>query len=74
MKEEALKLALDALTYIYAETSTEEDRLIDEAIIAIKQALALDKMAEEHMIYKTFEQWRSGDVLEHGVPRTEHYS
>jgi hypothetical protein len=26
------------------------------------------------MIYKTFEQWKSGNVLEHGVPRTEHYS
>jgi hypothetical protein len=26
------------------------------------------------MIYKTFEQWKSGNVLEHGVSRTEHYS
>ena len=26
------------------------------------------------MIYKTFEQWKRGNVLEHGVPRTEHYS
>jgi hypothetical protein len=26
------------------------------------------------MIYKTFEQWKSGNVLEHGVPRTEYYS
>jgi hypothetical protein len=26
------------------------------------------------MIYKTFEQWKSGNVLEHGVPRTEHYT
>jgi hypothetical protein len=26
------------------------------------------------MIYRTFEQWKSGNVLEHGVPRTEHYS
>ena len=26
------------------------------------------------MIYKTFEQWKSGNVLEHGVPRIEHYS
>jgi hypothetical protein len=29
---------------------------------------------ENTMIYKTFEQWKSGNVLEHGVPRTEHYS
>jgi hypothetical protein len=29
---------------------------------------------ENAMIYKTFEQWKSGNVLEHGVPRTEHYS
>jgi hypothetical protein len=26
------------------------------------------------MIYRTFEQWKSGNVLEHGVPRIEHYS
>jgi sugar phosphate isomerase/epimerase len=26
------------------------------------------------MIYKTFEQWKSGNVLEHGVSRTSHYS
>jgi hypothetical protein len=26
------------------------------------------------MIYRTFEQWKSGNVLEHGVPRTEYYS
>jgi hypothetical protein len=35
---------------------------------------ALDKKAKEHMIYRTFEQWKSGNVLEHGVPRTEYYS
>jgi 20S proteasome alpha/beta subunit len=39
-KDEALKLALEALTYIHSETSTEEDALIDEAIIAIEEALA----------------------------------
>ena len=39
-KDKALKLALEALEYIHAETSTEEDRLIDNAITAIKQALA----------------------------------
>jgi hypothetical protein len=26
------------------------------------------------MIYKIFEQWKNGNVLEHGVPRTEYYS
>jgi tetratricopeptide (TPR) repeat protein len=46
----------------------------EKAITAIKQALALDKKAENTMIYRTFEQWKSGNVLEHGVPRTEHYS
>ena len=45
-KDEVLDLALDALTYIHAETSTEEDELIDRAITAIKQARALDKKAE----------------------------
>ena len=35
-KDEALKLALEALTYIYTETT---DELIDEALTAIKEAL-----------------------------------
>ena len=39
-KDEALKLALEALTYIYTETTADEDELIDQAITAIKEALA----------------------------------
>jgi hypothetical protein len=29
---------------------------------------------ENTMIYRTFEQWKNGNVLEHGVPRTEYYN
>ena len=25
-------------------------------------------------IYRSFEQWKNGNVMEHGVPRTEYYS
>ena len=39
-KDEAMKLALEALTYIYTETTADEDELIDQAITAIKEALA----------------------------------
>jgi hypothetical protein len=39
-KDEVLKLALEALTYIYTETTADEDELIDQAITAIKEALA----------------------------------
>ena len=38
--EDTLKLALEALTYIYTETTADEDELIDQAITAIKKALA----------------------------------
>jgi len=38
-KDEALKLALEALTYIYTETTADEDELIDQAITVIKEAL-----------------------------------
>jgi hypothetical protein len=70
-KNEALDLALEALE-AHADIGIKSDK----AITAIKQALALDldKKAENTMIYRTFEQWKSGNVLEHGVPRTEHYS
>ena len=37
---QALELALEALTYIYTETTADEDELIDQAITAIKEALA----------------------------------
>jgi hypothetical protein len=40
MTKEVLKLALEALTYIYTETTADEDELIDKAITAIKEALA----------------------------------
>jgi len=52
-KDETLKLALEALTYIHAETSTEEDVLIDEAITAIKEALA--QPAQEPVAWGVFE-------------------
>jgi len=57
--KEALKLALEALTYIHAETSTEEDVLIDKAIIAIKEALA-----------QPAQGWKLREVYfdEHGEP------
>jgi len=74
-KDEALKLALEALEMVVVDVKTtptayEAHR---QAITAIKQALAAP-VQETAMIYKTFEQWKSGNVLEHGVPRTEYYS
>jgi len=34
-----------------------------------------DKQQEPKIdIYRSFEQWKSGNVLEHGVPRTEFYT
>ena len=46
MEREALKLALEALTYIYTETTADEDELIDQAITAIKEVLAEHAMQE----------------------------
>ncbi len=68
-KDEVLKLALEALE-AHADIGIKSDK----AITAIKQALAAPTVQENTMIYKTFEQWKNGNVLEHGVPRTEHYS
>jgi hypothetical protein len=44
----------------------------DEALDLALQAAA--SVQENTMIYKTFEQWKSGNVMEDGVPRTEYYS
>jgi hypothetical protein len=45
--KEALKLALDALTYIYTETTADEDELIDQAITALRIAIDVQNMASE---------------------------
>ena len=47
MTKEVLKLALEALTYIYTETTADEDELIDKAIAAIKEALAKEKALQD---------------------------
>ena len=39
-ERKVIELALEALTYIYTETTADEDELIDQAITAIKEALA----------------------------------
>jgi hypothetical protein len=43
MTQETLKLALEALTYIYTETTADEDELIHAAITALREALAQPK-------------------------------
>jgi hypothetical protein len=74
MKDEALALALEALGEIeWSNNSQWQSDRAKVAITAIKQASSAP-VQENAMIYKTFEQWKSGNVLEHGVPRTEHYS
>jgi hypothetical protein len=71
MTKEAMKLALEAL-----ETSMYPQQKQLQAITALREALAEQPAQQEPKIniYRSFEQWKSGNVLEHGVPRTEHYS
>jgi hypothetical protein len=60
-KDEALKLALEALTYIYTETTADEDELIDQAITAIKEALAqLEQEPVAWMSEHRFDELRKG--------------
>jgi hypothetical protein len=74
MSREAMKLALEAMER-YQVKRQDFDRFADE-IIALREALAEQPAQQEPKIdiYRSFEQWKSGNVLEHGVPRTEHYS
>ena len=46
------------------------------AALVRAEALAEQPAQQELKIdmYRSFEQWKSGNVLEHGVPRTEHYN
>ena len=80
MSKEAMKLALEALESC---TSNMDDidqsfdpEKVSQAIIILREALAEQPAQQELKIdmYRSFEQWKSGNVLEHGVPRTEHYN
>ena len=88
MSKEAMKLALEALEGMYIQGFTQDDSPINNAITALREALAEPDFWEGYVpepvkpaqqepkidIYRSFEQWKRGNVLEHGVPRTEHYS
>ena len=88
MSREAMKLALEALEGMYIQGFTQDDSPINNAIIALREELAKPDFWEGYVpepvkpaqqepkidIYRSFEQWKRGNVLEHGVPRTEHYS
>lgn len=50
---------------------------LDDAQVQTWQKALAEQPAQQEPkidIYRSFEQWKSGNVLEHGVPRTEHYS
>ena len=78
MINETLKLALEALEAMqsYAAAERKGLRICDEAITALREALAEQPAQQEPKIdmYRSFEQWKIGNVLEHGVPRTEYYN
>jgi len=78
MSKEAMKLALEALEHLQptALTSFYTIGNRDKAIAALREALAEQPAQQEPKIdiYRSFEQWKSGNVLEHGVPRTEFYT
>jgi len=74
MKDEALKLALEALGEIeWSNNSQWQSDRAKVAIFAIKQAFAVP-VQENAMIYKTFEQWMDGNFLEVKEPRKKAYS
>jgi hypothetical protein len=62
MSIEAMKQALDALTYIHAETSQEEDIVIDAAIAALRAAI---EQAEKPVAWR----WKEvkGEFVGHWV-------
>ena len=74
MSKDAMQQALEAMER-YQVKRQDFDRFADE-IIALQKALAEQPAQQEPKIdiYRSFAQWKRGNVLEHGVPRTEHYS
>jgi hypothetical protein len=59
----------------------EDQPIIMAAVTALRLEIDAQNMASKQAqqepridIYRSFEQWKIGNVLEHGVPQTEHYS
>ena len=62
---QAATLALDALTYIYTDMMSDEDELIDQAITAIKEALAQPPLPEQEPLeyWNAVEGWVKIDEM-----------
>ena len=77
---EEMKLAWLEISEMLGEPTEEELdvflRTWQRASQATRKALAEQPAQQEPKIdiYRSFEQWKRGNVLEHGVPRTEYYS
>jgi hypothetical protein len=88
MSKEEIKLALGKIKSARDCHPNAVNTLLFEAEEILEEALAKPDFWEGYVpepvkpaqqepkidIYRSFEQWKSGNVLEHGVPRTEHYS
>ena len=66
-------MSKDVMTKVLGELQA---GFVGNAMQILREALAEQPAQQEPKIdiYRSFEQWKCGNVLEHGVPRTEHYS
>jgi len=82
MSKEAMKLALEQRITDYLSAGglfnpeLADHVAVRDLLIDCCKALAEQPAQQEPQIdiYRSFEQWKSGNVLERGVPRTEYYS
>ena len=70
---------LAAIDAYFSASDAVEEEVAENLLLDVRDEIRKQKDVPETNfgnmnIYRSFEQWKNGNVLEHGVPRTEYYS
>jgi hypothetical protein len=70
---------LAAIDALFSASDAVEEEVAENLLLDVRDEIRKQKDVPETNfgnmnIYRSFEQWKNGNVLEHGVPRTEYYS
>lgn len=69
---------LAAIDAYFSASDAVEEEVAENLLLDVRDEIRKQKDVPETNfgnmnIYRSFEQWKNGNVLEHGVPRTEYY-
>ena len=76
MSKEIHDKMLAAIDAYFSASDAVEEEVAENLLLDVRDEIRKPPAQQEPLtdIYRSFEQWKNGNVLEHGVPRTEYYS